>query len=109
MATEQWGVLGLHVFTGSIIVWPLLVFLLGERFPWPLAYPLAFSSTVIPDLYGAGTAAQWKSGWFFGVGGAGFQDGLFLVPLKAVIAAFLLHHLGLHMKQKNLFHSEKGD
>lgn len=80
--TQYWGDLGLHIFTGSIIIWPVISFLLGDRFPWPMAYPLAFISTLIPDLYGAGMAANWTGGWFFGVGGAGFQDGLFLAPLE---------------------------
>ncbi len=90
--TQYWGTTGLHVFTGSIVIWPVLVLLLGDRFPWALAYPLTFICTLIPDLYGAGMAADWSSGWYFGVGGAGFHDGLFLVPLETLAACIVLRY-----------------
>ena len=105
ISLEKWGITGLHIFTGSIILWPLLVFLLGDRFPWPLTYPLAFFSTLIPDLYGAGTASHWQTGWFFGVGGAGFQDGLFLIPLKTVLASAVLSLLQKWLRRQGLFAS----
>ncbi|WP_226859273.1 DUF1614 domain-containing protein, partial [Acidithiobacillus albertensis] len=78
--TQYWGITGLHLFTGGLMIWPVLVFLLDDSLPWPMAYPLAFIGTLIPDLYGAGMMNHWTGRWFFGVGGAGFQDGLFLVP-----------------------------
>jgi len=103
MFTQHWGVTGLHLFTGGFVIWPVLVLLLGDRFPWPLAYPLTFIGTLIPDLYGAGMAANWSSGWFFGVGGAGFLDGLFLVPLETLMAAAALNQFGMLMRRRGYF------
>ena len=101
--TQYWGVTGLHLFTGGFVIWPVLVLLLGDRLPWPLAYPLTFIGTLIPDLYGAGAAANWTVGWFFGVGGAGFQDALFLVPLETLIAAVVLNRFGIFMRERGYF------
>ena len=103
MFTQYWGITGLHLFTGGFVIWPLLVLLLGDRLPWPLAYPLTFIGTLIPDIYGAGMAADWSSGWFFGVGGAGFQDALFLVPLETLIAAVVLNRFGIFMRKRGYF------
>ena len=101
--TQYWGITGLHLFTGGLVIWPILVLLLGDRFPWPLAYPLTFIGTLIPDLYGAGMAADWSGGWFFSVGGAGFQDALFLVPLETLIAAVVLNTFGTFMRKRGYF------
>lgn len=101
--TQYWGITGLHLFTAGLVIWPVLVLLLGDRFPWPLAYPLTFIGTLIPDLYGAGMAAEWAGGWFFGVGGAGFQDGLFLVPLETLIAAVVLSRFGMFLRKRGYF------
>ena len=101
--TQYWGITGLHLFTGGLVIWPILVLLLGDRFPWPLAYPLTFIGTLIPDLYGAGMAADWSGGWFFGVGSAGFQDALFLVPLETLIAAAVLNTFGTFMRKRGYF------
>ena len=101
--TQYWGITGLHLFTGGFVIWPILVLLLGDRFPWPLAYPLTFIGTLIPDIYGAGMSANWSRGWFFGVGGAGFRDGLFLVPLETLIAAAVLNQFGIFMRKHGHF------
>ncbi|MBU2846163.1 DUF1614 domain-containing protein [Acidithiobacillus ferriphilus] len=103
MFTQYWGITGLHLFTGGFVIWPVLVLLLGDRFPWPLAYPLTFIGTLIPDLYDAGTAADWQNGWFFDVGGAGFRDGLFLVPLETLMAAAMLNKFGIFMRKRGYF------
>ena len=103
MFTQYWGITGLHLFTGGVVIWPVLVLLLGDRLPWPLAYPLAFIGTLIPDLYGAGIAADWQNGWFFDVGGAGFRDGLFLVPLETLMAAAILNKFGIFMRKRGYF------
>ncbi|CDQ09108.1 conserved membrane protein of unknown function [Acidithiobacillus ferrivorans] len=103
MFTQYWGITGLHLFTGGVVIWPVLVLLLGDRFPWPLAYPLTFIGTLIPDLYGAGIAADWHNGWLFGVGGAGFRGGAFLLPLEALIAAAGLNKFGIFMRRRGYF------
>ena len=101
--TQYWGITGLRLLTGGLVIWPVLALLLGDRLPWPLAYPLTFIGILIPDLYGAGMAADWSRGWFFGVGGAGFQDGLFLVPLETLIAAAVLNPFGTFMRKRGYF------
>jgi hypothetical protein len=106
--TQYWGITGLHLFTGGFVIWPVLVLLLGDRFPWPLAYPLTFVGTLIPNLYGAGIAADWTGGWFFGVGGAGFRDGLFLVPLETLIVAVVLNQFGIFMRRRGYFNRRVG-
>jgi hypothetical protein len=68
-----------------------------------LAYPLTFIGTLIPDLYGAGIAADWQRGWFFGVGGAGFYDALFLVPLETLVVAVVLNRFGTFMRKRGYF------
>ena len=103
LSTQYWGITGLHLFTGGFVIWPLLVLLLGDRFPWPLSYPLTFIGTLLPDLYGAGMATDWSGGWFFGVGGAGFQDVLFLMPLETLVAAVVLNQLGIFMRKRGYF------
>lgn len=104
MFTQYWGITGLHLFTGGVVIWPVLVLLLGDRLPWPLAYPLAFIGTLIPDLYGAGIAADWQNGWFFGVGGAaGFRGEVFLVPLETLMAAAALNKFGIFMRRRGYF------
>ncbi|MBN6741731.1 hypothetical protein JKG47_14535 [Acidithiobacillus sp. MC6.1] len=105
MFTQYWGITGLHLFIGGVVIWPVLVLLLGNRFPWPLAYPLTFIGTLIPDLYGAGIAADWHNGWLFGVGGAGFRGGAFLLPLEALIAAAVLNKFGIFMRRRGYFSS----
>ncbi len=107
--TQYWGITGLHLFTGGFVIWPILVLLLGDRFPWPLAYPLTFVGTLIPDLYGAGIAAGWQNDWLLGVGGAGFQDGMFIVPLEALMAAAVLNKFGIFMRRRGYFSRRVSD
>ena len=101
--TQYWGITGLRLLTGGLVIWPVLALLLGDRLPWPLAYPLTFIGILIPDLYGAGMAADWSGGWFAGVGGAGFQDALFLMPLETLVAAVILNQFGNVMRKRGYF------
>jgi len=103
LCTRYWGADQFSLMTGGFVLWPVLVFILGDRLPWPMTYPLAFIGTLIPDLYGAGMMNHWTGRWFFGVGGTGFHDGLFLVPLETVIAAALLHQIGNHLRKRGYF------
>ena len=101
--TQYWGINHLSLMISGFVIWPVLVLLLGDRLPWPMAYPLAFVGTLIPDLYGAGMASHWTGRWFFGIGGAGFQDALFLVPLETLIAAAVLNPFGTFMRKRGYF------
>ncbi len=103
LLSEYWGTMGLHVFTGSLIIWPILSLLSGDRLPWPMTYPLAYTAVLIPDAYGAGSSVEWTSGWFFGVGGAGFRDGLFVIPLESMVFSAILNNLGNRLRKHGLF------
>lgn len=103
LVTQYFGATGLHIFTGGLVVWPVLTLLLGDRFPWPMVYPLAFVGTLIPDMYGAGMLNGWSDNWFYGIGGAGFHDGLFLMPLETLLVAILLNQAGIFLRKRGHF------
>lgn len=89
----RWGAIGLHAFPTPEIVWPILALVLREPALTFLSYPLAFTSTLIVDVYAAGQNEHWVHGFWFGVGGAGFHDALFLTPLFTFVltsGAYLL-------------------
>lgn len=88
---SHWDSGGLHVFTAGVACWPFMVMLFPDDFPWKMAYPMAFLSVLIPDLYGSGVLSEWRDGWFFGIGGGGFRDGDFLAPALTLAAAFTIH------------------
>jgi hypothetical protein len=48
-------------------------------------------------------AADWSGGWFVGVGDAGFQDALFLMPLETLVAAVILNQFGNVMRKRGYF------
>ena len=90
---EFWapGHLGLHIFSGFVVVF---VFLAAYRqIPIAWVYPLAFLSCVVPDVVSAGNQLFWKFTAFSGVGGAGFMDGNFWVPLVALSLAVLMRYV----------------
>ena len=93
---EFWaqGHLGLHVFSVFVVVF---VFLAGYRqIPIAWVYPLAFLSCVVPDVVSAGNQIFWKFTAFSGVGGAGFMDGNFLVPIASIMATILMRYVVEH-------------
>lgn len=82
---SYWGNTGLHIFPLSEILWPLLMVALSQKdlhFLW--TYPLSFASTLFVDVFQAGVHMHWTPGFWFGVGGAGFQDGVFMTPLTTL-------------------------
>ena len=90
ISLSHWDSGGLHVFTAGLGFWPLMVMLFPDDFPWSMAYPLAFLSVLIPDIYCTGAMSVWRTGWFFGIGGGGFQDGDFVAPALTLVAAFTI-------------------
>jgi hypothetical protein len=36
MFTQYWGALGLHLFTGGFVIWPVLVLRMGDSRPWSM-------------------------------------------------------------------------
>ena len=89
--TAYWSARGLHFFSAGEIVWPLLVWFWGPKgfSPW-WAYVLSFFGGWIPDFLLSGAYNHWKGDFWFGIGGAGWQDMMFLAPLTTGIAAWLV-------------------
>lgn len=89
--TAYWTPLGLHFFNPSQIVFPVAVWIFGWRFfsPWWAAI-LTFWNNLIPDFCMAGIHQNWVQNFWFGVGGAGLHDALFLSTVTTLIAALIL-------------------
>ncbi|WP_081576905.1 hypothetical protein [Acidithiobacillus thiooxidans] len=83
-----WTQIGYHFFDAGLIFWPMLALLDGE-FPVLLTYPLTFFGMLIDDVFAAGQQGHWAGTYWFGVGGAGFHDGLFIGPITALTLAVL--------------------
>lgn len=89
--TAYWGQTGLHFLSTGEILWPVFVWIFGAKVFSPLwAYVLTFLGTLIPDVLLAGNRLQWTAHFWFGVGGAGIHDAVFLSPLTAFLAALFL-------------------
>lgn len=100
--TGYWTDLGYHFFDAGILVWPLLAFLSPAFHPlW--AYPLTYFAMLFDDVWGAGQWGHWAGDFWFGVGGAGFHDGLFIGPATALILSIALASLSW-MFRKSRFH-----
>lgn len=84
-----WTDLGYHFLDTSVIFWPVLV-LLDKRIPTLLVYPLTFFGMLADDVFAAGQYGHWAGNYWFGVGGAGFNDGLFVGPLTALSLSVLM-------------------
>ncbi|MDD2750071.1 MULTISPECIES: hypothetical protein [Acidithiobacillus] len=100
-----WTQIGYHFFDAGLIFWPMLALLDGE-FPVLLTYPLTFFGMLIDDVFAAGQQGHWAGTYWFGVGGAGFHDGLFIGPITALTLAVLLKGLGALGRREGLFSSE---
>ena len=87
--THKWINDSLHMIAVPDILWPLFVFL-DDDLNIMDAYVGAFISSVIPDAYFGCVAADWSRYWYCGIGAAGWHDGLFQVPLTALIDSALL-------------------
>jgi hypothetical protein len=97
--THFWSSTGYHFFDAGIIFWPLVSFL--ERRFHPLwAYPLTFFAMLADDVWGAGQYGHWAGNFWFGVGGDGFHDGLFIGPMTALALSLLLAVPGWWLRHK---------
>jgi len=86
------GHLGLHTFPVEVFFLAVLVWRKkDEPFPLMLGYAFAFytalSSDVIHGLLHP-TDGMWQT-WYWGIGGAGFRDGLFMAPIFGLFAVLL--------------------
>ena len=90
--TSYMGHTGLHTFPVEYFVLGLLIWK-NEPFTVALAYPFSFftalSSDVINGLLHPANAFWYT--WYYGIGGAGFHDGLFIDPLYGIIAVIIVY------------------
>lgn len=97
-----WGPLGYHFLDAGILVWPLLAFLSPAFHPaW--AYPLTYFAMLFDDVWGAGQWGHWAGDFWFGVGGDGFHDGLFVGPATALVLSLVLTFLAKKLRHWRLF------
>lgn len=100
--TSYMGHSGLHTF-------PIEVFFLaalawrkkGDPFPLMLGYAFAFYTALSSDvIHGLLHPADgmWQT-WYWGIGGAGFHDGLFIAPIFGLFAV-LLTRFGKWLSQR---------
>lgn len=90
--TVYMGHLGLHTFPVEVFFLAVLAWRKkDEPFPLMMGYAFAFytalSSDVIHGLLHP-TDGMWQT-WYWGIGGAGFHDGLFIAPLFGLFAVLL--------------------
>lgn len=96
-----WTSVGYHFFDAGMIFWPILA-LLESRFPWMLAYPLTFIGMLADDVYAAGLYSHWTPNFWFGVGGAGLHDGLFIGPITTLALTLLFASVGSVLRRRGL-------
>ncbi len=91
LVSLRWGSTGLHTFDLGFILFPIIAYL-RPSIPIFLFYSLTFLVELSSDVW----ADLWKQGfvpnWYFGIGGAGFHDGLFLLPLETLTACVVLRY-----------------
>ena len=84
----------------------LLMVLMPQRFQptWQQSFGLSFSSMLIADVWGAAAHCVTQDGhipvtFYYGIGGAGFCDGLFITAWILPLVLYLcgaVRHKGLH-------------
>lgn len=97
--TGYWTSVGYHFFDAGIIFWPVIA-LLEDSFPFLLAYPLTFFGMLADDVFASGQYSHWTQNFWFGVGGAGFHDGLFIGPLTALVLTSFFAWCGKLLRRK---------
>lgn len=101
-STDYMGHRGLHTFPIEVFFLAALVWRKkGEPFPLMLGYAFAFYTALGLDvIHGLLHPADglWQT-WYWGIGGAGFRDGLFMAPIFGLFAV-LLTHFGKWLSQR---------
>lgn len=105
MSTGYWGGAGYHFLDAGLLLWPVIA-LLSPAFRAWWAYPLTFFPMLLVDVVGAGQYGHWMGDYWFGVGGNGFQDGLFIGPATTLICALTCSALGTALRQRGILHLE---
>ncbi len=104
-SSGYWTALGYHAFALGILVWPVVA-LLSPNFRAWWAYPLTFFPYLAVDFLGAGSKSHWMGTFWFGIGGAGLEDGLFCTPLITLLAALVCAYLGSLLRHYGLLKME---
>lgn len=91
-----WGVGGLHTLDMGFILFPVIAWL-RPIIPLPIFYAMTFFIELSGDVWEDAWKFHLAPNWYFGIGGAGFHDGLFLLPLETLIACAVVRYglLGL--------------
>lgn len=101
-ATAYMGHRGLHTFPVEVFFLALLTWRKeGEPFPLMLGYAFAFYTALSSDIIHGllhPMDGMWQT-WYWGIGGAGFHDGLFIAPLFGLFAV-LLTRFGKWLSQR---------
>ena len=105
MSTGYWSSVGYHFLDAGLILWPVIALLSPDFRAW-WSYPLTFFPMLLVDVMGAGEYGHWTGNFWFGVGGMGFSDGLFIGPASALICALVCAALGSVLRQRGIFHLE---
>ncbi|MBN6742007.1 hypothetical protein JKG47_15985 [Acidithiobacillus sp. MC6.1] len=87
----RWGSTGLHIFDLGFIMFPIIAYL-RPSIPMALFYALDFLIGLSGDVWGDIWTFHFQQGWYFGIGGAGFHDSLFLAPLETLAACIVLRY-----------------
>ena len=90
--TAYMGRTGLHTFPVEVFFLAVLAWRRnGAPFPLMLGYAFAFMTALSSDvIHGLLHPADgmWQT-WYWGIGGAGFHDGLFIAPIFGLFAVLL--------------------
>lgn len=103
--TVYMGNTGLHTFPVEYFIMGFLIWK-SEKFPVALAYAFSFFTALSSDVINGilHPANNFLYTWYYGIGGAGFHDGLFVDPLYgvvSVIAVYSAKWLSDKMSQSN--------
>ncbi len=104
-STGYWSTLGYHFLDAGLLLWPVIALLTPDFRAW-WAYPLTFFPSLFVDVFGAGERGHWAGAFWFGVGGMGFHDGLFIGPATTLICALTCSALGYTLRQRGILHLE---
>lgn len=102
IASSHWSRGSLGMFPAGEVIWPVVI-LMGMDIQVTTVYPLTFVGALVPDLYEGGSLEHWEGAWYSGVGGAGFHDGLFIIPLCTLLLSIILKGIGEGLRRRGIF------
>ena len=91
-ATSFWSDKGLHIAPIELLPFLYLVAKKGldVRRQWLAIGFASWFSGVVPDVLGSWIANYPGSSWYWGVGGYGYDDGLFVAPLVCIFSLLMV-------------------